>query len=221
MLLLVDFGEFIIFVILFLASIVAGAVVLERVILMKKNAGGDAGRFIARFTDLVAQKDLKAATDLAQNSPSTVYARFARFSLGHYLRGAGRLAELMEGKIIEERLFLEKRLSILNTLGNNAPFIGLLGTVLGVIKAFHGLGTLGNTGAEVVMRSISSALLATAAGLFVAIPVVMSNNYLARKLRIIIQNLEILARNITAISPCEAAGTGEDKGEYHGIRNAG
>jgi ferredoxin len=76
--------------------------------------------------------------------------------------------------------------------------IGLLGTVLGVIKAFHGLGTLGSTGAEVVMRSISKALLATAAGLFIAIPVVMANNYFSKKVKIIIQQLEILSREISA-----------------------
>ena len=104
----------------------------------------------------------------------------------------------MAGKIIEEKMYLEKRLTVLNTLGNNAPFIGLLGTVLGVIKAFHGLGTLGSTGADVVMRSISKALLATAAGLFIAIPVVMANNYFSKKVKIIIQQLEILSREISA-----------------------
>jgi biopolymer transport protein ExbB len=86
----------------------------------------------------------------------------------------------------------------LNTLGNNAPFIGLLGTVLGVIKAFYGLGTLGASGADVVMRSISTALLATAAGLGVAIPVVMANNYFSRKAKVILQNLEILRQEFIA-----------------------
>ena len=105
---------------------------------------------------------------------------------------------MMAGKAIEERIQLEKRLPILSTLGNNAPFLGLLGTVLGVIKAFNGLGTLGNSGAEVVMKSISTALLATAAGLFVAIPVVMVNNFFAKKLKVIIQNLEIISKEFIA-----------------------
>jgi biopolymer transport protein ExbB len=72
-----------------------------------------------------------------------------------------------------------------------------LGTVLGVIKAFYNLGTLGNTGAEVVMRSISTALLATAAGLAIAIPVVMINNFFSRKMKVILANLEILSREFT------------------------
>lgn len=104
--------------------------------------------------------------------------------------------ESLDGQILSEKLELEKRLPILNTLGNNAPFIGLLGTVLGVIKAFYGLGTLGSSGAEVVMRSISTALLATAAGLAVAIPVVMANNYFSRKSKVILQNMEILKKEL-------------------------
>ena len=86
----------------------------------------------------------------------------------------------------------------LNTLGNNAPFIGLLGTVLGVIKAFYNLGLMGDTGTELVMKSISTALLATAAGLFVAIPVVMANNYFTKNVKIIIHNLEIISMEFMA-----------------------
>lgn len=109
----------------------------------------------------------------------------------------------MEGKLIEERIFLERRIIILGTLGNNAPFIGLLGTVLGIIKAFYNLGTLGNTGAEVVMRSISTALLSTACGLLIAIPVVMMNNFFSKRLKTIMQNLEILSKEALAASSKE------------------
>jgi biopolymer transport protein ExbB len=133
---------------------------------------------------------------LVKEAGDNVYTRFAQFSIQQAEKNRNDLPELMSGKIIEEKIFLEKRLTILNTLGNNAPFIGLLGTVLGVIKAFYGLGTLGSTGAEVVMRSISSALLATAAGLFIAIPVVMANNYFSKKVKTIIQHLEIFSKEI-------------------------
>ena len=108
------------------------------------------------------------------------------------------LADLMNGRIIEEKITLEKRLTILNTLGNNAPFIGLLGTVLGVIKAFNALRTLGSTGNEVIMGSISRALIWTAFGLLLAIPVVMANNYFAKKVKIIVQHLEIFSKEINA-----------------------
>lgn len=81
------------------------------------------------------------------------------------------------------KLLLEKRLGILATFGNNAPFIGLFGTVLGVIKAFHSLGTSTEFGVRAVMTGISEALVATAMGLFVAIPSVIAYNYFVRKIK--------------------------------------
>jgi biopolymer transport protein ExbB len=197
---LVDYGETFIFIMLALASILALAVGLERTIVFRLNSNKKTSRFIHELTDLVRKRDFKAAAELIAGSGANVYTRFSSFSIDHFRDAAQGLSDLMSGKIIEERMLLEKRLTILNTLGNNAPFIGLLGTVLGVIKAFHGLGTLGSTGAEVVMRSISSALLATAAGLFIAIPVVMANNYFSKKVKIITQQLEILSKEFSASS---------------------
>ena len=132
--------------------------------------------------------------EIVSQAEDTVYSRFTSFTIERLEENPNGIPDLMQGKIIAERIQLEKRLPILNTLGNNAPFIGLLGTVLGVIKAFYNLGTLGNTGAEVVMRTISTALLATAAGLAIAIPVVMANNFFSRKMKVILANLEILTR---------------------------
>jgi biopolymer transport protein ExbB len=197
---LVDYGETFIFIILALASILALAVGLERTYIFSINSNKKTSRFIRELTDLVRKRDFKSSAELIKHSGANVYTRFSQFSIDHFRDASQGLSDLMSGKIIEEKIFLEKRLTILNTLGNNAPFIGLLGTVLGVIKAFHGLGTLGSTGAEVVMRSISSALLATAAGLFIAIPVVMANNYFSKKVKIITQQLEILSKEFTASS---------------------
>ncbi|MBI3358241.1 MAG: MotA/TolQ/ExbB proton channel family protein [Nitrospirae bacterium] len=78
---------------------------------------------------------------------------------------------------------MERGLLILGTLGNNAPFIGLLGTVLGVIRAFHDLSVAGTGGPNVVMLGISEALVATAMGLFIAIPSVIAYNFFQRRIR--------------------------------------
>lgn len=91
---------------------------------------------------------------------------------------------------LELRLALEKRLGILATFGNNAPFIGLFGTVLGIIKAFHDLGTSSEFGVRVVMAGISEALVATAMGLFVAIPSVIGYNYFVRKIKFLMMIYE-------------------------------
>ena len=198
LLIFVGYGETLIFATLVFASILALAVGMERTIIFKKNSNKKIARFAEELIGLLRKRDTKAAAVLVESAGDNAYSRFARFSLDHARGGVSGLADLMSGKIIEEKITLEKRLTILNTLGNNAPFIGLLGTVLGVIMAFHGLGTLGSTGAEVVMRSISRALLATAAGLFIAIPVVMANNYFSKKVKIIIQQLEILSKEFAA-----------------------
>jgi len=97
---------------------------------------------------------------------------------------------MMEYDPLTLKLSLEKRLGILATFGNNAPFIGLFGTVLGIIKAFHDLGTSKEFGVRVVMTGISEALVATAMGLFVAIPSVIAYNYFVRRVKKILLTYE-------------------------------
>ncbi|HTB61460.1 MAG TPA: MotA/TolQ/ExbB proton channel family protein [Polyangia bacterium] len=102
----------------------------------------------------------------------------------------------IEGVKMRERLRLERRLPFLATLGSNGPFVGLFGTVLGIIKAFHDLaatqGTAG-AGASTVMAGISEALVATAIGLLVAIPAVVAFNYFSRRVRVRMAEVDWLA----------------------------
>lgn len=194
---LLTLGERVIFSIMGLASVIALAVAIDRGLIFRHNA--KIGEKI--FGEIIAKLragDIDSLGTYIGEYPESAYARFAAFIREHYRTGEAALGHMMEGKLIEERMHLEKRIIILASLGNNAPFIGLLGTVLGIIKAFYNLGTLGNTGAEVVMRSISTALLATACGLLVAIPVVMMNNYYSKRLKNIMQNLEILSKEALA-----------------------
>ncbi|MBI3015465.1 MAG: MotA/TolQ/ExbB proton channel family protein, partial [Candidatus Tectomicrobia bacterium] len=109
-----------------------------------------------------------------------------------------------QGAFLQERIRMEKGLSILGTLGNNAPFIGLFGTVLGIIRAFYDLSFNTGGGPSVVMRGISEALVATAAGLFVAIPAVIAYNYFQRRVKevssqtesVYLRILSLLRRNL-------------------------
>jgi biopolymer transport protein ExbB len=87
------------------------------------------------------------------------------------------------GAKAREKLRLERNLAFLATLGSNAPFVGLFGTVLGIIKAFHDLAGNQAGGPSVVMAGISEALVATAVGLMVAIPAVVAFNYFNRRVR--------------------------------------
>lgn len=94
--------------------------------------------------------------------------------------GAKKIEGALEAEKILIKLALDKRLAFLGTLGSNAPFIGLFGTVIGIVHAFRVLGTTGHGGAQ-IMAAIAEALVATALGLFVAIPCTISYNYFKKK----------------------------------------
>jgi biopolymer transport protein ExbB len=122
-------------------------------------------------------------------------------------QGAHAAEEAMVGALALQRMKLERRLAYLGTLGNNAPFIGLFGTVIGVIGAFAALGESAKApvGAasqalapQAVMSNIAEALVATAVGLVVAIPAVAANNYFQRLIRATLANTEALTRILLA-----------------------
>jgi biopolymer transport protein ExbB len=111
----------------------------------------------------------------------------------------------MAGALALQRMRLERRLAYLGTLGNNAPFLGLFGTVIGVVGAFAALGEAAKTplaqansqslAPQAVMSNIAEALVATAVGLAVAIPAVASNNYFQRMIKSTLANTEALTRS--------------------------
>jgi len=119
-------------------------------------------------------------------------------------RGSKAAAEAMAAARGVERARLEQRLGFLGTVGNNAPFVGLLGTVIGVVGAFDELGMAGSGGSsaglapERVMSSIAEALVATAIGLVVAIPAVAAFNYFQGKITSIIERSETLGHVVLA-----------------------
>jgi biopolymer transport protein ExbB len=115
-------------------------------------------------------------------------AAVVREGLSCLHHGADTVEEVIAATIARERPRYERYLSFLGTLGNNAPFVGLFGTVLGIIKAFHDLGQMQVKGAAIqqtVMAGISEALVATAVGLAVAIPAVVGFNAFNRWLKTI------------------------------------
>jgi biopolymer transport protein ExbB len=122
--------------------------------------------------------------------------------LGQASRGPEAAAEAMAGAMTRQRIKLEHRLSFLGTLGNNAPFIGLLGTVVGIVMAFDRLGEAGVAGPQAVptevMSSIAEALVATAVGLAVAIPAVAAFNHFQRRIKVIGANADALTRLLLA-----------------------
>jgi biopolymer transport protein TolQ len=129
--------------------------------------------------------------EILAKDPSSIEGRAAGYALKHLSEsGSKGLEEIFNTFAITERPDLEKFLGFLATVGSNAPYIGLFGTVLGIMKAFNDLATAPDAGQQTVMAGISMALVATAAGLFVAIPAVASYNYFNKQVKYIFQNLE-------------------------------
>ncbi len=141
--------------------------------------------------------------------------------IDHVERGAIAVSAAMAGAKSRLRLDLERNLGVLGTLGNNAPFIGLFGTVLGIIKAFADLAHNQAGGITVVMTGIAEALVATALGLLVAIPAVIAFNYFQGKIRRILGRVDAMANLImvalSGTTPAAVAGaTGAAKVETPG-----
>ena len=178
------------------ASIASVAVMVERALVFKRRKGD-----FATLLDLLAARleahDVKGALAAAEADPS-VEAQVAAEGLRNFGKGEGTAEEVMTARWLRLKVELEKNLIVLGTLGNNAPFIGLFGTVLGIIKAFNDLALSGQGGVSVVMAGISSALVATAFGILVAIPAVVANNYFVTRLKRTQANTEVLSRILLA-----------------------
>lgn len=168
-----------------IASSIGGvAVAYDRWNLLKEEASALAS-LRPVFLAALAAEDLAAADQAVKANPG---------SASRVLSEPGNLAAALS----DEKRHLEGRLLWLGTLGNNAPFVGLFGTVLGVIKAFHDLAESG-AGPEVVMAGLSEALVATAVGLLVAIPSVLAFNFLQKKLRDLLSETEALGLRYGAV----------------------
>lgn len=128
----------------------------------------------------------------------SMQAEVARQCLAHAGEGADVVEEHKLATVERERLRYEKWLAFLGTLGANAPFVGLFGTVLGIIRAFHDLAQSQVQGTQAVMSGIAESLVATGVGLVIAIPAVASYNAFIRRVETQTSESEALAHAILA-----------------------
>lgn len=145
----------------------------------------------------LAKSDFEGARKLARET-NGVEAEVALAGLTEVERGVDAVGAAMMGAKSRTKLKLERNLAFLGTLGANAPFIGLFGTVLGIIKAFKDLSVNQAGGIAVVMTGISEALVATAVGLLVAIPAVVGFNFFNRRVRAVSSQIDVVAQVILA-----------------------
>jgi biopolymer transport protein ExbB len=146
-----------------------------------------------------AVRDGSASTALAKLAGArSMEAAVVRACLSHAADGASAIEDHKAAVIETERLRYERRLAFLGTLGNNAPFIGLFGTVLGIIRAFHDLAGSALQGTQAVMSGIAEALVATGVGLLVALPAVAMYNTLIRRVETATAGAEAASREVLA-----------------------
>jgi biopolymer transport protein ExbB len=158
-----------------------------------QNANGPQNLFSAesaQVTQWIEKGQLELFKEWAGKG-TTLYAGTGRAILQGAVLGSSQVDRAVRSYLSLQRTQLEGGLTILATLGSNAPFIGLFGTVLGIIQAFGALGAHQNNTSD-IMVGISEALFATAVGLFVAIPAVVAFNVFSRKLRVILVSSESL-----------------------------
>jgi biopolymer transport protein ExbB len=164
-------------------SILSIAVALERLLFFSSHRLPDAEALGVRL----ARGELDAVK-AAISGQKGMEAAVVREAIESAAKGPDAVEEIIAAAVAREKPQYERFLSFLGTLGSNAPFVGLFGTVLGIIKAFHDLGQSGAKGSAIqqtVMAGISEALVATAVGLAVAIPAVVFYNALTRALKTI------------------------------------
>jgi len=191
-----------VFWLLIVLSMVSVAVMVERAI---RLAGKpiDLDAFGKELIDSLSQGDVNGARKFLKSRRSPE-VDVVTSGVEQFARGPAAVSAAMAGAKSKLRIDLERNLGVLGTLGNNAPFIGLFGTVLGIIRSFadlsHSQGTQGG-GMSVVISGIAEALVATALGLLVAIPAVVAFNYFQGKIRRILGRVDIAAQAVLVSLP--------------------
>lgn len=109
------------------------------------------------------------------------------------------LEDAMDRQITIEMSRMERRISIVGTIGSTAVYIGLFGTVLGIIKAFQDIAEKGSGGVSVVINGVSEALICTAVGLCVAVPAVIAYNYFIKRIEDLVRDMEVCASEVVEL----------------------
>jgi biopolymer transport protein ExbB len=179
-----------------LASILALAIIIERLIFFKQKRT-DADTFSLKIKDILSKGSsdkVDKAIQLCHSFNSPV-ARLTNIVLSNIHKETEDIEKLVQVEAQREIPLLEQRLTALNTIGSIAPLLGLLGTVTGMIASFGAIsqGDLvgdSKAGTEIA-KGIETALTTTAAGLVVAIPCIITYNFFSRKVEKLINEMEI------------------------------
>ena len=185
-------------------SIIGVAIIFERIYYF--FASRDDVRKLQEDLRLhLAKNDIPGARERLSQSKS-FQAKIVYSGIEVASDGTEAVEERLAGEAAVARTQMERTLGVLGTVGNNAPFVGLLGTVIGVIKAFHVLDESAGKVTSGLMTEVGEALVATAIGLLVALPAVAFYNYFQRLIRYRLTWADALGRDLLAYLKSDPAG---------------
>lgn len=176
-------------------SIASIAVMVERWFFYRAHRV-DVDGVRAGLSAALAKGDFEAAARSLEHD--ALETRIVLAGLKAYEKGPESVEDLIVGALGRERGRYEKRLGFLATLASNAPYIGLFGTVLGIVRSFRDLASNMDEASTAVMAGIAEALVATAVGLLVAIPAVIAYNHFKAKVKDAVTEGQLLARVLLA-----------------------
>ena len=206
-------AKFVLTVLLF-ASIITWAIILYKWITLRK-AEAENKRFLVLFSKIDDLMEIQQKALQRNEGPMVMVYQAAIDKMRPYLEKGGEnappaidgngpmilaaLERTLQSGVQDEMAHQERYLHFLATVGNTAPFVGLFGTVWGIIDSFQEIGRQGNANIASVAPGVSEALIATAAGLFVAIPAVVAYNIFVNKIRKMEVQLEVFAAELTSL----------------------
>ncbi|RPJ01290.1 MAG: MotA/TolQ/ExbB proton channel family protein [Deltaproteobacteria bacterium] len=187
-------GGFTMYVLL-ICSFISVTILLERLLYYRKQSRTKRTEFMARIRRALKNGDWERAAEICRDSPAP-FSKVVCTGLELQGRPERELSNAMERQVTIETARLEQYTSVVATIGNTAVYIGLFGTVLGIIRAFHDIAAAGSGGMAIVIGGVAEALVCTATGLFVAIPAVIAYNYFTRRVEHFIDDMELCASEL-------------------------
>ena len=173
-------------------SVVSVAIILERVIFYYSKSRLKRKDLMLRVRHELKKGGVNPAMRICKDS-NAPFAQVVYAGLSFFDCSEKEISNNMERQVIIETVVLERFTSVIGTIGSIAVYVGLFGTVLGIIRAFHDISVSGSGGISVVISGISEALACTAAGLCVAVPAVVAYNYFMKKIDDFIKDMELAA----------------------------
>lgn len=191
---IIQIGGFTMYILLF-CSFLSVTILLERIIYYRRRSRTKRSEFMTRIKRALKSGSIEKAMEICNHSHAP-FSNVIYSGLVLHDRHGKEISSAMEREITVETTKLERLTSIVGTIGNTAVYIGLFGTVLGIIRAFHDIAAAGAGGMSIVIGGVAEALVCTAMGLFVAVPAVIAFNYFMKRVERFINDMELCASEL-------------------------